>query len=195
MRVACFPTEPTSILYASSTIAISAILVSFSLLKVPCEPWLNSLPVYFFVNEENPFFECALCAPEDEVTGNAKFLDHWSCIATFENMELMRKHRRRPSAPVPGAVPEGQQAASPEKSSAGSKGGDEAVQTADESLFPPSPVSVADQLATPSTSGSGTASSRGASSAHRAATANVTATAEVSQALSAESPGKRARHA
>lgn len=84
-------------MYAPSTIALSALLISFSHYKVPCGAWVNSIPMYFFINEENPFFQCMQGLDESgaPLCPTALFLDHESCIAAFERMHNLRR------SPVP----------------------------------------------------------------------------------------------
>ena len=82
-----FYLESDSMLYAPSTIAVSALLISFSILKIPCEDWLSSIPLYLFVNEQNPFFESGYghC-----VGKKSKFLDQDVCIATMIKIPFLR---------------------------------------------------------------------------------------------------------
>lgn len=63
------------------------------MLKAPsCSEWLNCIPLYFFINEENPFFECNRGILEDgrPVSDKAKFLDQESCISAFEKIPYLR---------------------------------------------------------------------------------------------------------
>lgn len=97
--------EQVSILYAPSTIAVTALLVSFSLLKVPCDQLLETMPLCCFLNAQNPFFECDKGEDEqgEPLSANAKFLDHDSCIAEFERMDALRS-LHRPCTPAPGGL-------------------------------------------------------------------------------------------
>ena len=124
-------------LYAPSTIAITALLVSFSLLKIPCDQLLETMPLCCFVNSQNPFYECdrGMDEQEEPLSPNAQFLDHDSCIAEFERMETLRS-LHRPCTPAPGGL-----AAS---SSSTADGGTTVLETA-----VCSPVSVATQLNSP----------------------------------------------
>lgn len=104
-----FFSDPACVLYAPCTIALTALLVSFSLLKIPCTEWLDSIPMYFFINAENPFFECSLGFHEDgqPVSSAALFLDHDSCIAAFEKMHYLRSYPRSFTPPAAAVAPSG----------------------------------------------------------------------------------------
>ena len=101
--------DPACVLYAPCTVALTALLVSFSLLKIPCTEWLDSIPMYFFINAENPFFDCSLGVDEDgrPVGSAALFLDHDSCIAAFEKMHYLRSYPRSFTPPAAAVAPSG----------------------------------------------------------------------------------------
>lgn len=80
-------------------------LISFSILKFPCTNWLNSIPLYFFINDKNPFFDCNLLVNNTTNCGNADsdinssnssknvkslFLDQEKCIASLEKIPFLR---------------------------------------------------------------------------------------------------------
>lgn len=136
--------EPASLLYAPSTIAITALLLSFSLLKIPCGSLLRSLPLCCFLSPDNPFFDCSVpgqvTCPNGEVeepsSPNSRFLDYESCIAAFQSMEVMRNYTyQRAATPLP------PRAETPSPSGDGAAAGCGGLGA--------SPVSVATQLESP----------------------------------------------
>ena len=76
--------ESTSLLYAPSTIAISAIIVALSVMNVNCESFLDKIPDYFFPGYSNDFFV------ESEVDQKSKFLDCDACVKALEKVPSMR---------------------------------------------------------------------------------------------------------
>lgn len=168
-----------SLLYAPSTIAITALLLSFSLLKIPCSKLLNALPLFCFLSPANPFFECDEGMAQDgrPLSPNARFLDHERCIAEFQKMEVMRNYQRSAS-PAPGTSSTSS-TVSPATSSA----------SLSSDCDPATPPSAAEQSGASSAScfNSGSRSCCGGGGAHNAATVTPTRT----PALGAKSRGER----
>lgn len=73
--------DPEYLLYAPSTVAISALLISFSVHHLPCATWLNCIPDCCLPSAENPLFR-----------GDPSLLDIDSCILSFERMPMLRAH-------------------------------------------------------------------------------------------------------
>ena len=67
-------TEPSSILYAPSTIAIAALILSFSILHVDCSDLLSSIPNFFFH------------APS---SSDKRFYDIDSCLIHFKGLNAI----------------------------------------------------------------------------------------------------------
>ena len=67
-------TEPSSLLYAPSTIAISALILSFSILHVDCSDLLSSLPNFYFH------------APK---SSDKRFYDIDSCLIHFKGLNAI----------------------------------------------------------------------------------------------------------
>jgi len=128
--IAEFWEESEYVLYAPSTIAISALMISFSQLKVPCNDWLHAIPMYFFANDENPFFGC--CGNDDNnnnnhtsatlvqqtppvlprgtaVNARALFLDQDECINAFQRMPHLRRSAAAPCSVSPVSIADGPQ--------------------------------------------------------------------------------------
>lgn len=76
--------DPASLLFAPSTIAISAIIASLSLLKIGCQPFLQNLPEFFFPNEEFALFS------KDE--GKLPYLNFHPCMSAMEKLPCFRSH-------------------------------------------------------------------------------------------------------
>jgi hypothetical protein len=74
--------DANSLLFAPSTIAISAAVVSLSLLKVNCDKFVNSLPEFLLPNSAFPFFL--------EVDGKSQYLDMNSCMKAMERLPYIR---------------------------------------------------------------------------------------------------------
>ncbi len=77
-----FGTDHDYLLYAPSTIAISALLISFSLHHLHCTEWLDSIPDFCLPNDNNPFF----LSPAE----GGRYLDIDSCILSFEKIPMLR---------------------------------------------------------------------------------------------------------
>jgi len=71
--------EPEFLLFAPSTIALTALVVSFSLHHVDCTAWLDSIPDFCLPKDTNPLF---LSQP------NSLNLDQ--CLLSFEKMPMLR---------------------------------------------------------------------------------------------------------
>ena len=67
-------TEPSSLLYAPSTIAISALILSFSIMHVDCSDLLSSIPNFFFH------------APK---SSDKRFYDIDSCLIHFRGLNAI----------------------------------------------------------------------------------------------------------
>jgi hypothetical protein len=74
--------DGNSLLFAPSTIAISATVVSLSLLKVHCDKFVDSLPEFLLPNSSFPFFL--------EVDGKSQYLDMNSCMKAMERLPYIR---------------------------------------------------------------------------------------------------------
>lgn len=77
--------EPDSILFAPSTIAISALLISFSMLQIYCTTWLDSIPDFCLPNAINPVFQVG--------TLKVNYLDLDKCITTFEQIPSLKEQQ------------------------------------------------------------------------------------------------------
>lgn len=76
--------DPASLLFAPSTIAISAIIASLSLLKIECQSFLQKLPEFFFPNEEFLLFT--------KEEGKLPYLNFHPCMAAMEKLPSFRTH-------------------------------------------------------------------------------------------------------
>jgi hypothetical protein len=74
--------DAASLLFAPSTIAISATVVSLSLLKVNCDKLVNNLPEFLLPNSSFPFFL--------EADGKSQYLDMNSCMKAMERLPYIR---------------------------------------------------------------------------------------------------------
>jgi hypothetical protein len=86
-----FLEEPESLLFAPSTIAISALIYSFLHLKVDCSAWLDNLPDYVLPTPNNTSFRDYPKAEKDQL------LDVDSCLQCFQNVMAKRCTGSEPS--------------------------------------------------------------------------------------------------
>lgn len=70
-------TESSSTLFAPSTIAISALILSFSILKVDCSDWLGSMPNFCLL----PVHDASCIKSPD-----SRFFDIDECLGSFRNV-------------------------------------------------------------------------------------------------------------
>ena len=84
-----FYEKAESMLYAPSTIAISALLISFSMIHVNCVKWLDSIPDFCLPNNNSSIFP--------QVSAQAVFLDIDSCILAFEKIPSLMVHKKAQS--------------------------------------------------------------------------------------------------
>jgi hypothetical protein len=79
---ASFSLDAASLLFAPSTIAISAVVVSLSLMKMDCSRLLDSLPEFLLPSRAYPFFK--------EEDGKNLYLDLNSCVKAIEKLPYVR---------------------------------------------------------------------------------------------------------
>ncbi len=72
--------DSRSLLFASSTIAMSAVVVALSLLKVHSPGFLTKVPDFFFPSHTSPFFQGS----------KQSYLDCATCLQVMERMPSMR---------------------------------------------------------------------------------------------------------
>lgn len=87
-----FMQEPEYLLYAPSTIAISALLLSFLHLEINCNEWLKYVPDYCLPTASNPFFSSL---PSQH---KSKLLDVDGCLQCFQSIIISST---RSSTPLP----------------------------------------------------------------------------------------------
>lgn len=87
-----FSEEPQSILFAPSTIAIAALLVSFSVLNLQCTSWPQSIPAFCLPNNAASIYHAS--SPQ------SKFLDIDSCIIAFKQVPMLRSRTNKASSPT-----------------------------------------------------------------------------------------------
>lgn len=75
--------EASSLLFAPSTIAISAVIVALSVMNINCEAFLDKVPDYFFPGYSKEFF---LEGDGQKI----KFLDCDACVKALEKVPSMR---------------------------------------------------------------------------------------------------------
>jgi len=77
---------PASLLYAPSTIAISAIIVCLSMLEINCDSFLQKVPEFFFPNGEYNIFTA-------EKDGKLAYLHFHECMLVMENLPSVRSYQ------------------------------------------------------------------------------------------------------
>ena len=80
-----FCAEPTSTLFAPSIIAISSLILSFSILKVDCSDWLSNMPNFCLLHSE---------IPNSAENVDSRYFDIDSCLQNFRNVEEDYPHYR-----------------------------------------------------------------------------------------------------
>ena len=74
--------DGASLLFAPSTIAISAVVVSLSLKKMDCSKLVDSLPEFLLPDRAYPFFL--------EADGKSMYLDINTCVRAMERLPYIR---------------------------------------------------------------------------------------------------------
>jgi hypothetical protein len=77
-----FLLDGASLLFAPSTIAISAVIMSLSLLRMDCSKLVDSLPEFLLPNRAFPFFL--------EEDGKSMYLDVNTCMKAMERLTYIR---------------------------------------------------------------------------------------------------------
>lgn len=73
-----FCAEPSSLLFAPSTIAIAALILSFSILRMDCTDWLRCIPNFCLLVTDNPLYN------QDT---NMRLFDIDGCLQSFKGVE------------------------------------------------------------------------------------------------------------
>lgn len=86
--------DPSCLLFAPSTIAITAMIVSLSLHHITCQKFLNKLPDFFFPDRDN--FPCFQKGEENKES----YLDFHQCMLSIETLPTFRAMNRRYGSPT-----------------------------------------------------------------------------------------------
>ena len=81
--------DPDSILYAPSTSAIASILLSLYILRIDFIPWINVIPDYCLMREENPCYSIITSFRPDIAVG-CGFFDIDRCLANLRGSSKIR---------------------------------------------------------------------------------------------------------
>lgn len=65
-------------LFAPSTVAIAALILSFSILKMDCSEWLHSIPNFFLPLNDNPLLD---------TSSDTRLFDIDGCLQSFQKIE------------------------------------------------------------------------------------------------------------
>lgn len=88
--------DPASLLYAPSTVAVSALIVCLSMLGISCQPFLEKLPEFFFPNGEYKIFT--------EEEGKSAYLHFHECMAAMERLPSVQSIHHCNSSPTSIAI-------------------------------------------------------------------------------------------
>jgi len=78
--IAAFWEESSSLLFAPSTVAIAALILSFSILKMDCSEWLRSIPNFFLPLNDNPMLNSS---------SDTRLFDIDSCLQSFQKSQII----------------------------------------------------------------------------------------------------------